>query len=208
MLLSSSLCVSVQLYFVYWDMSRCLRALTETLEERSFVANDTQVSESSTSVALFVLLLYRFFLCSHVSPPFKVNRNIILAATERIFISGLANSTFHGFPRSRVEGVKMIRNMSHFHQKKLKRKLSHLVLVSEVTAVDPEESDVEQGSDEQRPLLRNEETGCSTSTSQQEGAKVTTSYSLIPDASLPAQVQRLDAARLLCYVISLSRYIF
>lgn len=52
-----SLCVSLQLYFVYWDMSHCLRALTETLEERSSVANDTQVRESSTSVPLFVLLL-------------------------------------------------------------------------------------------------------------------------------------------------------
>lgn len=38
-------CVSLQLYFVYWDMSHCLRALTETLEERSFVANDIQVRE-------------------------------------------------------------------------------------------------------------------------------------------------------------------
>lgn len=55
--------VSLQLYFVYWDMSRCLRALTETLEECSSVANNTQVSESSTAVPLFVpLLLYRFFL--------------------------------------------------------------------------------------------------------------------------------------------------
>ncbi|TKS88391.1 Transmembrane protein 268 [Collichthys lucidus] len=33
---------NMQLYFVYWDMSHCLRALTETLEERSSVANDTQ----------------------------------------------------------------------------------------------------------------------------------------------------------------------
>ncbi|XP_049891014.1 transmembrane protein 268 [Epinephelus moara] len=108
---------NMQLYFVYWDMSRCLRALTETLEESSFVANDTQ--------------------------------------------------------------------------KKLKRKMSHLVLVAEDTAVDPEvgESDVEQDSDEQRPLLRHEDTGCSTSSSQQKGAKVTTNYTLIPDASLPAQAK-------------------
>ncbi|KAM9339966.1 transmembrane protein 268 [Symphorus nematophorus] len=105
----------MQLYFVYWDMSHCLRTLTETLEERSFVANETQ--------------------------------------------------------------------------NKLKKKMSHLVLVSEVAAVDPEVggSEVEPGSDEQRPLLSNEETGCSTASSQQEDAKVTTSYSLIPDASLPAQ---------------------
>lgn len=38
-----SIPVSLQLYFVYWDMSRCLRALTETLEGRSFVTADTQV---------------------------------------------------------------------------------------------------------------------------------------------------------------------
>ncbi|XP_029022073.1 transmembrane protein 268 [Betta splendens] len=32
----------MQLYFVYWDMSHCLTALTDTLEERSFVGNETQ----------------------------------------------------------------------------------------------------------------------------------------------------------------------
>ncbi|XP_029298662.1 transmembrane protein 268 [Cottoperca gobio] len=108
---------NMQLYFVYWDMSRCLRALTETLEERSFVANDTQ--------------------------------------------------------------------------NKLKRKLSHLVLVTEETAVDPKVggSDGKQDSDEQRPLLRHEGMGCSTSSSQKDGAKITTNYSLIPDASLPAQTK-------------------
>ncbi|XP_068432130.1 transmembrane protein 268 [Clinocottus analis] len=108
---------NMQLYFVFWDMSRCLRALTETLEERSFVEDDTQ--------------------------------------------------------------------------NKLKRKMSHLVLVTEDAAVDPElaGSDVEQDSSEQRPLLRCEDTGCSTSSSQCGGAKVTTNYSLVPDASLPAQAQ-------------------
>ncbi|XP_037651115.1 transmembrane protein 268 isoform X1 [Sebastes umbrosus] len=109
---------NMQLYFVYWDMSCCLRALTETLEEPCFVGNDTQ--------------------------------------------------------------------------KKLKRKMSHLVLVNEDTAVDPEVegSDLEQqDSDEQRPLLRHEDTDGSTSSSQREGAKVTTNYSLVPDASLPAQAK-------------------
>ncbi|XP_032391616.1 transmembrane protein 268 [Etheostoma spectabile] len=107
---------NMKLYFVYWDMSHCLRTLTETLEEGSFVVNDTQ--------------------------------------------------------------------------KKLKRKMSHLVLVTVDTAVVPEVegSDVEQqDSNEQRPLLRHEDTGCGTSSSRQEGIKVTTNYSLIPDASLPAQ---------------------
>ncbi|XP_039978223.1 transmembrane protein 268 isoform X2 [Xiphias gladius] len=108
---------NMQLYFVYWDMSRCLRALTETLEECSFVVNDTQ--------------------------------------------------------------------------KKMRGKMSHLVLVTEVTAVDPEVGgpDAEQGSDEQRPLLRHENTGCGTSASRREDTKVTTSYSLIPDVSLPAQAK-------------------
>ncbi|XP_018542704.1 transmembrane protein 268 isoform X2 [Lates calcarifer] len=112
---------NMQLYFVYWDMSRCLRALTETLEERSFVANDTQ--------------------------------------------------------------------------NKLKRKMSHLVLVTEVPAVDPEVggsggSDAEdQDSDEQRPLLGQEDTDGSTSTSQREDTKLTANYSLVPDVSLPAQAK-------------------
>lgn len=33
---------NMKLYFVYWDMSPCLRALTETLEEPSFVTIDTK----------------------------------------------------------------------------------------------------------------------------------------------------------------------
>lgn len=51
--------VSLQLYFVYFDTSHCLRAVTETLEELSFVENETQVSELTrcTSVAQFVLML-------------------------------------------------------------------------------------------------------------------------------------------------------
>lgn len=74
--------------------------------------------------------------------------------------------------------------------------MSHLVLVTEDAAVDPElgGSDAEQDSSEQRPLLRHEDTGCSTSSSQWEGARVSTKYSLVPDASLPAQVRRDDAA--------------
>ncbi|XP_030004029.1 transmembrane protein 268 isoform X3 [Sphaeramia orbicularis] len=106
-----------ELFFVYWDISHCLRTLSETLEERSFVVNDTQ--------------------------------------------------------------------------NKLKKKMSHLVLVTEVTDADSEAggSDVEHSSDEHRPLLRNEDTECSTASSQREANKVTTSYSLIPNASLPAQAK-------------------
>ncbi|XP_077405707.1 transmembrane protein 268 isoform X2 [Vanacampus margaritifer] len=103
---------SMQLYFVYWDMARCLRTLTETLEEHSLAGIDTW--------------------------------------------------------------------------SKLKRKMSHLVLVADVPTVDHEEghSEVEQGSEEQRPLLRNEDKGSTSSSS-----KLTTNYSLIPDASLPAQAR-------------------
>ncbi|AWP21370.1 putative transmembrane protein C9orf91 -like [Scophthalmus maximus] len=95
---------NMQLYFVYWDMAHCLRALTETLEERSFVANDIQVSESSTSIA-------------------PVG------------------------PRLRTE-VRIIQSMSPFTTRK----------------------------------------NCAPS-SQREGAKVTETYSLIPDTSLPAQAK-------------------
>ncbi|KAM3596928.1 uncharacterized protein V6R79_023053 [Siganus canaliculatus] len=107
---------SMQLFFVYWDMSRCLRTLTETLEESSVAGNETQ--------------------------------------------------------------------------KKMKKKMSHLVLVAEAVCDDPEVggSEVDQEEqDEQRPLLRNEETDCSTSSSPRGGASVTTNYSLVPDISLPAQ---------------------
>ncbi|XP_057683600.1 transmembrane protein 268 [Corythoichthys intestinalis] len=62
---------------------------------------------------------------------------------------------------------------------KLKKKMSHLVLMTEVPCEDPEE---EQGPQEQRPLLRNEDCGSSSS-------KVTSNYSLIPEASLPAETQ-------------------
>lgn len=41
--------VSLQLCFVYWDMSRCLRTLTDSLEERGCVADDIQVWDSSFS---------------------------------------------------------------------------------------------------------------------------------------------------------------
>ncbi|XP_071383608.1 transmembrane protein 268 isoform X1 [Centroberyx affinis] len=108
----------LQLYCVYWDMARCLRTLTETLEERSSVANKTQ--------------------------------------------------------------------------KKLKKRMSYLVLVTEVAAADPEVggSEVEAGPEEERPLLLgNEAAGRSTSSSQREDSKITTSYSLIPDTALPAQAK-------------------
>lgn len=54
-------CVCPQLCFVYWDMSCCLRTLTEILEEgRSFVADDIQVSRTLFATPPF-LLIYRFY---------------------------------------------------------------------------------------------------------------------------------------------------
>ncbi|XP_074543197.1 transmembrane protein 268 isoform X2 [Halichoeres trimaculatus] len=105
---------NMKLFFVYWDMSCCLRELTETLEEHSFVGKDIQ--------------------------------------------------------------------------KKMKRRMSHLVLVTEVNP-EGSGSDMEQDLDEQRPLLREDEITCSTSSSQREDTKVTTSYSLFPDELLPAQAK-------------------
>lgn len=66
--------------------------------------------------------------------------------------------------------------------------MAHLVLVSEANAeARMTESDPEQGPEEHRPLLGAErEPSCSRSAQLKE---LSTSYSLIPDASLPAQVR-------------------
>ncbi|KAK6323598.1 transmembrane protein 268-like [Coregonus clupeaformis] len=112
---------SLQLFIVYWDAACCLRTLTETLEEMSFVRDEAQ--------------------------------------------------------------------------KRLNKRMSHLVLVTEVMTFDPVAggSSVNEGSDEERPLLVNdEETGRSTSTSQREDTKLTTNYSLVPDQILPAQAKALQ----------------
>ncbi|KAM9738447.1 transmembrane protein 268 [Menidia menidia] len=102
----------MQLYFVYWDMSHCLRTLTEILEEQSFTTTDIQ--------------------------------------------------------------------------RKMRSRMSHLIVVAEIPAADLEAggSGDEQDSDENRPLLRNEDTGCVTASSQTGAAQVTTDHSLVPDAAL------------------------
>lgn len=135
-------CVRPQLYFVYWDMSRCLKTLTETLEEGSLVHGDIQVR-----------------------PFVPLHRN-----------SSTCKST----------------EIKLFLQKKLKKKLSHLVLVSDVPALATADPHTGHGSDEERPLLRNEEPpGCSTSSDQQVNSKVSSNHSLVPDSSLTAQVPRI-----------------
>lgn len=76
-------------------------------------------------------------------------------------------------------------------QRKLKKKLSHLMLVSEAPTPGTADPHAGHGSDEERPLLRNEEPpGCSTSSDQQDNSKVPSNHGLIPDSSLTAKVQR------------------
>ncbi|XP_076006080.1 transmembrane protein 268 [Genypterus blacodes] len=100
----------LQLCIVYWDMSPCLRALTETLE------GDNEA------------------------------------------------------------------------QKKLKKRMSYLVLVAMPNDPEVAGSEAEVCADEERPLLPvDENKECSTSSSQREDSKITTNYSLVPEASLPAQ---------------------
>lgn len=107
----------MQLYFVYWDMSHCLRTLINTLEEGTFVTNETQ--------------------------------------------------------------------------KTMKSRMSHLVLVTELRPIDHKAggSDVDQDCDENRPLLRNEDTRSSMPSRQQGDSKVTSNYSLVPEALLPAEAK-------------------
>lgn len=94
-------CVCPQLCFVYWDMSRCLRTLTETLEEgSSFVAGDVQVSRT-----LFAtpppLPAHLSILPPHLMSVLEINTNINGDAAERIFYHWISvkthqdNLTFH-----------------------------------------------------------------------------------------------------------------
>ncbi|KAM9838951.1 transmembrane protein 268 isoform 2-T2 [Aulostomus maculatus] len=83
------------------------------------------------------------------------------------------------------------------NQNKVKKTMSHLVLVTEVLVADAEDAgtDVEQASDEHSHLLTADDTGNSSSPSSPGDAKVTINHSLVPDASLPAQLlvsQRLS----------------
>ncbi|RXN20254.1 transmembrane C9orf91-like protein [Labeo rohita] len=72
-------------------------------------------------------------------------------------------------------------------QNKLKKRMSHLVLVTEVTTLDLEAgSHDEELPEEEQPLLveRREQ---SASTSQREDSKLTKNFSLMPDTALPNQ---------------------
>lgn len=83
-------------------------------------------------------------------------------------------------------------------QKKLHKRLSHLVLVCEVPQSAPEsgtsqteteEAEEGQDTDENRPLLQNVNPDCSTSSGQTGAHQVTTSYSLVPESTLTAQAK-------------------
>lgn len=77
--------------------------------------------------------------------------------------------------------------MSNSHQRKLKSKMSHFVLVTKVSAGDSDAE--EQDSDEQTPLLGNGSAASGQSSNQQKDATATKNYSLVPDAALPSQVR-------------------
>ncbi|KAJ7999931.1 hypothetical protein DPEC_G00199520 [Dallia pectoralis] len=112
---------TLQLFIVYWDIAHCVKALTETLEERSFVEDAAQ--------------------------------------------------------------------------KRLQKRMSHLLLVAEAMTFDSVVlgSSVNEGSDEETPLLvNNEETASSTSTSQREDTKLTSNYSLVPHRLLPVEAKALQ----------------
>lgn len=85
-------------------------------------------------------------------------------------------------------------------QKKLQKRMSHLVLVSEVpednteprashTDTTTEGPSVEQDTDEHRPLLQNQDPAHGTSSVQRGAHQVTTSFSLVPGPALPAQAK-------------------
>lgn len=67
-------------------------------------------------------------------------------------------------------------------QNKLKKRMSHLVLVTEVTTLDPEEPDEELPEEEQPLLLEGRER-----TTQREDSKLTKNFSLMPDTTLSNQ---------------------
>ncbi|XP_076864529.1 transmembrane protein 268 [Brachyhypopomus gauderio] len=71
-------------------------------------------------------------------------------------------------------------------QDKLKKRMSHLLLVAEVTTPEPVDGPLSEEPDEERPLLvdSNRE---NTSPRQREEAKLTRNYSLIPDCALSCQ---------------------
>lgn len=82
-------------------------------------------------------------------------------------------------------------------QKKLQKRMSHLVLICEVPQspsdspaahTEAQEGDVERDADEHRPLLQRE--GPEPGTSSKKGTnQLTASYSLVPDPALPAQAR-------------------
>ncbi|XP_012691494.2 transmembrane protein 268 [Clupea harengus] len=89
-------------------------------------------------------------------------------------------------------------------QKKLKKRMSSLTLVTEVMSYDPDAISLDHDvPEEERPLLEeNEDTNRSTPSSQREETKLTKNLSLVPDHTLPAQ----DIAQQLLLIYS-SAYI-
>lgn len=75
-------------------------------------------------------------------------------------------------------------------QNRLKKRMSHLVLVTEVTTLDPEAgAQDEELPEEEQPLLEGGRER-SPSTSQREDSKLTKNFSLMPDTTLSNQVKK------------------
>lgn len=88
-------------------------------------------------------------------------------------------------------------------QKKLKKRMCKLTLVTEVVHFDPDTISLDRGvPEEERPLLeesvaRNGSTPCN----QREETKLTKNISLVPDCTLPAQVGKPTQLPLCSYNI-------
>lgn len=85
--------------------------------------------------------------------------------------------------------IKLSQSSRFTLQSKLKKRMSHLVLVTQVTTLDPEGGlPDEEVPEEERPLLV-EGQERSSSSSQREDSKLTKTFSLMPDATLSNQVK-------------------
>lgn len=95
-------------------------------------------------------------------------------------------------------------SLSRSPQRKLKSRMSHLVLMTEVLPLHPKSGDLnlEEDSNEHRPLLQNENDGCRPPSGQQRDTNVTSSYSLVPDASLPAQVRQKNTTSWHVFIVN------
>ncbi|XP_023665459.1 transmembrane protein 268 [Paramormyrops kingsleyae] len=161
----------------------------------------TLLSVIVTSVIIFVLY--------HSNKQININTDVrLIQVNERLvrhgLLVGLADWVHHcvgvqqlflvhwdlspclGALTETLEEMSFIRDEV---QHKLNKKMSHLLLATKVTNLHEEDSSyTEEGADEERPLLvENEQGSGSTPITQREDIKLTKDYSLVPDCNLPIQ---------------------